>query len=149
MELQPASTALSRFKALALAELVDREEYKTPHDRYRNRPALNAEIDLVTRTKDTQEWIDLMNEVGVPCGPIYSLDQTFDDPQIRHLQIAQNVESPALGPTTIIGQPIHMTRTPNRMVSASPECGEQTEEVLAEFGYGAERIAELRERKII
>ena len=90
-----------------------------------------------------------MNETGVPCGPIYTLEETFNDPQVQHLGIAQTVESPKLGPTTIIGQPIHLSRTPNRLVSATPECGAHTDEILAEVGYSVEEIAAFRDRKVI
>jgi crotonobetainyl-CoA:carnitine CoA-transferase CaiB-like acyl-CoA transferase len=135
--------------ALGADELVAREEYATADARYHNRPALNTEIDAVTATRTTGEWVDLMNGAGIPCGPIYSLDQTFDDPQIRHLGIAQTIDSPELGPTTIIGQPIHMSRTPNRMVSASPAFGVDTEEILAEIGFDAAQIADLRSREVI
>ncbi len=148
--LSPMPAMWPKFcKALGAEELVEREEFKTPTARYHNRPALNAEIEKITPSKDTGDWIELMNAAGIPCGPIYSLDQTFDDPQIKHLGIAQTVESPALGPTTIIGQPIHMSRTPNHMVSASPECGEHTEDILAELGHDADSIADLRDRKVV
>jgi crotonobetainyl-CoA:carnitine CoA-transferase CaiB-like acyl-CoA transferase len=64
---------------------------------------------------------------------------------VRHLGIAQSVRSPALGEITIVGQPFTLSRTPSRLVSAAPEFGEQTEEILAEFGYSREDVARLRE----
>jgi crotonobetainyl-CoA:carnitine CoA-transferase CaiB-like acyl-CoA transferase len=53
-----------------------------------------------------------MNEVGVPCGPVYTIDQTFADPQVQHLEIARPVDHPKLGPIKVVGQAINMTRTP-------------------------------------
>jgi formyl-CoA transferase len=68
---------------------------------------------------------------------------------VQHLGIAQTVESPALGPTTIIGQAFHLSRTPSHLVSAAPECGADTDDILRELGYGTEAIAALRARKVI
>ena len=135
--------------ALGAPELVERPEYQNAESRLENRYQLNAEIDALTETKPSAEWIEIMNETGVPCGPIYTLEETFNDPQVQHLGIAQTVQSAKLGPTTIIGQPIHLSRTPNRLVSATPECGAHTDEILAEVGYSAEEIAAFRDRKVI
>jgi formyl-CoA transferase len=85
----------------------------------------------------------------VPCGPIYTLEETFNDPQVKHLGIAQTVESETLGPLTIIGQPFRLSRTPSRLVSAAAECGAHTDDILAELGYSADEIADLRKRQII
>ena len=90
-----------------------------------------------------------MNKTGVPCGPIYTLDETFNDPQVKHLGIAQTVESEQLGTIALIGQPIHLSRTPNRLVSATPECGAHTDEILAEMGYGADEISALRKSQVV
>lgn len=135
--------------ALGAPELVERPEYQNAESRLENRYQLNAEIDALTETKPSAEWIEIMNKTGVPCGPIYTLEETFNDPQVQHLGIAQTVQSAKLGPTTIIGQPIHLSRTPNRLVSATPECGAHTDEILAEVGYSAEEIAAFRDRKVI
>ena len=60
--------------------------------RSKNRKALNAEIDTYTQHKSSADWIDIFNKAGVPCGPIYSIDQVFADPQVKHLGIAQSVK---------------------------------------------------------
>ena len=73
-----------------------------------------------------------MNETGVPCGPIYTLAETFADPQVQHQGIAQTVESEKLGPLTLIGQAIHMSRSTNKLVTATAECGAHTDEILSE-----------------
>ena len=72
----------------------------------------------------------------MPSGPIYSIDQVFADPQVRHLGIAQNVvgTKPAL---RLVGQPISMSRTPSRLVARPPKLGEHTDAVLKEFGFSA------------
>jgi formyl-CoA transferase len=135
--------------ALGAPELLERPEYATAASRVTHREALNADIERVTHTKTSAEWIDIMNKAGVPCGPIYTLEETFNDPQVQHLGIAQMVESPTLGPITIIGQAFRLSRTPSRLVSAAPECGADTDAILRELGYSAEAIAALRARQVI
>ena len=135
--------------ALGAPELTERPEYATADRRVENREALNADIARVTHTKTSAEWIEIMNKAGVPCGPIYTLEETFNDPQVQHLGIAQTVASPTLGPITIIGQAFRLSRTPSRLVSAAPVCGADTDAILQELGYGAEAIAALRARQVI
>jgi formyl-CoA transferase len=135
--------------ALGAPALLERPEYATAASRVTHREALNADIERVTHTKTSAEWIDIMNKAGVPCGPIYTLEETFNDPQVQHLGIAQTVESPTLGPSTIIGQAFRLSRTPSRLVSAAPACGADTDTILRELGYSAEAIAALRARQVI
>jgi formyl-CoA transferase len=117
--------------------------------RLKHRYALNADVERYTVTKASAAWIEIMNKAGVPCGPIYTLAETFNDPQVQHLGIAQTVESDTLGPTTLIGQAFRLSRTPSRLVSAAPECGAHTDAILTELGYGAGEIAGLRARQVI
>jgi len=135
--------------ALGAPALLERPEYATAASRVTHREALNADIERVTQTHTSAAWIEILNHAGVPCGPIYTLEDTFNDPQVQHLGIAQTVESPQLGPTTIIGQAFRLSRTPSRLVSAAPECGADTDDILRELGYGAEAIAALRARQVI
>ena len=90
-----------------------------------------------------------MNDAGVPCGPIYSIDQMFDDAQVKHLGIAQDVPNAENRHIRLVGQPVTLSRTPSRMATRPPEVGEQTDEILAEFGFGAEEIAALRQGKVV
>ena len=134
---------------LGLDDLTDHVEFATAEARFKNRATVNAAIEAVTPRRSCAEWIELMNQAGIPCGPIYTLDQTFNDPQVRHLGVAQTVTSPVRGNIEIVGQPIHMTRTPNRVVAPAPEYGEHTEEVLEALGYSDGDIAGFHERGVI
>ena len=134
---------------LGLDDLIDHVEFATAEARFENRAAVNAAIEAVTPRRSCAEWIELMNQAGIPCGPIYTLDQTFNDPQVRHLGVAQTVTSPVRGNIEIVGQPIHMTRTPNQVVAPAPEYGEHTEEVLEALGYSDGDIAGFHERGVI
>ncbi len=136
-------------KAIGAEELLDDPDYSSRERRSNNRDALNALLSDITRTRTSAEWVELLNDAGVPCGPIYTLDQTFDDPQVRHLGIATKVAHPKLGAIELVGQPITLTGAPERPWTATPELGEHTDTVLAELGYGADAIADLRRRDVI
>ena len=124
-------------------------DYATAPARSKNRDALNAEIGKFTITKSTDTWVKQLNAAGVPCGPIYSVDQMFEDDQVRHLGIAQDVPNAENRHIRLVGQPVTLSRTPSKMVARPPEFGEQTDEVLAEFGFSSDEIASLRQGKVV
>lgn len=130
-------------------EWLQNPDYETGAARSKNRAALNAEIAAVTETKTSAEWIDIMNEAGVPTGPIYSIDQVFADPQVKHLEAALPVQHPARGEIELVAQPVKLSRTPSTLVTAGPDRGEQTDEILGELGFDGDAIADLRNRNII
>ena len=135
-------------EALEAPELGKRPEYSSAAERSKHRDRLNAEIEAITVKRPSAEWIERFNEIGVPCGPIYSIDQVFADPQVRHLGIAQAVKD-ARDPLTLVGQPVALSRTPSSLVAPPPGLGEHTDVVLEEFGFSAREIAALREAKAI
>jgi crotonobetainyl-CoA:carnitine CoA-transferase CaiB-like acyl-CoA transferase len=86
----------------------------------------------------------------VPCGSIYSMDQVFADPQVRHLGVTAKVQSPQLGrEIELLAQPMTLSRTPSAVESSPPNRGEHTDEVLRELGYGAAEIEKLRRDAIV
>ncbi|HEX2115372.1 MAG TPA: CaiB/BaiF CoA-transferase family protein [Alphaproteobacteria bacterium] len=135
--------------AIGAPELIARPEYARAGDRSKNRDALNREIAERTKTKDSKTWVATLNEAGVPCGPIYSIDQVFADPQVSQLPMTATVQSPKLGKLTLVAQPVTLTRTPSSIQMPPPECGEHTDEILAEYGYSAAEIADMRRRKVV
>jgi crotonobetainyl-CoA:carnitine CoA-transferase CaiB-like acyl-CoA transferase len=136
-------------EAIGQNELADHPSYALASDRSKNRNELNAAIAEVTRRQPSAHWIDLLNEVGVPCGPINTIDQVFADPQIRHLGMAQPVRSHERGDTELLGQPVGLSRTPSRISMPPPLMGEHSDEILAELGYDDAKIAALREAGVI
>ena len=136
-------------ETLGAPDLPSRPEYATAPDRSKNRKALNAEINKLTETKSSETWVREFNAAGVPCGPIYSIDEVFEDAQVKHLGIAQDVPNEDNRHIRLVGQGVTLSRTPSRMAARPPKFGEQTEEVLAEFGFSADEIAELRKRKVV
>ena len=136
-------------EALGKPELAEHPDYATPPDRSDNRDALGDVINGVLRDKPAAHWIDLFNEAGVPCGEINTIDKVFENPQVRHLGMAQPVNSTERGPTELVGQPIVMSRTPSQISAPPPTCGQHTDEVLADLGYSADEIAAFREAGVV
>jgi len=134
---------------LGAEALLEREEYKEADGRLEKRDQLNADLSEYTKTKTSSEWVALLNEGGVPCGPIYSLDQTFSDPQVQHLGIAKSVPHPQRGSIKVVGQPFQMSHSSIDMRSGTPGIGEHTEGVLADIGYDDTAINGLRQRGVI
>ena len=136
-------------EAIGAPELLTNPDYATAPARSKNRDALNAVIGKLTAKKSTETWVNELNAAGVPCGPIYSIDQMFDDAQVKHLGIAQHVPNDDNRHIQLVAQPVTLSRTPSKMATRPPEFGEQTEEVLAEFGFGKDEIADLRQHKVV
>jgi len=136
-------------KALGMEHCIAHPDYATDTARSKNRRALNAEIETVTRTKTSAEWIDELNAASVPCGPIYSMDQVFADPQVKHLGMAREVEHPTRGKVGLVGQAISMSRSKWEVRNTTPEQGEHTDAILGELGLDAAAIAGLRTKKVV
>jgi crotonobetainyl-CoA:carnitine CoA-transferase CaiB-like acyl-CoA transferase len=130
--------------ALERPDLVDHPDYARESSRSKNRVALNAELEKTTATRTSAALIALLNEAGVPCGPIYRMNEVFDDPQVRHLGVAAPVHHARLGTMNLVTQPVVLSRTPARLERASPELGEHTEEILGELGYTRHEIEAFR-----
>jgi len=136
-------------RTLGLSELISRPEYATASNRSKNRDALNAEINAITEQRSSDHWVTAFNEAGVPCGPIYSIDEVFEDKQVKHLGLAQNVPNAENRPIRLVAQPFSLSRTPSKLVAPPPDLGEQTDEVLAEFGFSQEEIAALKRDEVV
>ena len=130
-------------------EWIADERFKASKARLQNRDALNAEIEKVTLAKTTAEWVDIFNKAGVPCGPIYSVDQVFADPQVKHLGIAQQSARSDGSRLGLVGQPFALSRTGTSVAARPPNLGEHTDEVLKEFGFADSEIAELHTAKVV
>ena len=136
-------------RAIGAPDLADHPDYATSAARSKNRDALNSAISKLTVTKPSAAWIDRLNAAGVPSGPIYDIDQTFGDPQVKHLGMAQSVETADHKHLAMVAQPVMLSRTPSRLAAPPPERGEHTEEILDEFGFSAAEVAALRQDGIV
>ncbi|MDD9993461.1 MAG: CoA transferase, partial [Rhodospirillales bacterium] len=136
-------------EALGMPELITDPRFATGDGRSENRVALNGLINERTRTRPSTAWVDALNQAGVPCGPIYAIDEMFADPQVKHLGMAHPVEHPALGPTNIVSQAARLSRTPFNVHGATPELGAHTDEILGALGFDAAAIEDLRTRGVV
>jgi len=108
-----------------------------------------VEIERRLAPAGSAAWIDRLNEAGVPCGRIYSIDEVFADPQVQSLRMVESVASPHYQPLRLVAQPVRLSRTPSEIRMRPPESGEHTTEILASLGYSAEEIEGLRRREIV
>ncbi len=136
-------------RAIERPDLRTDPRFATAKARSANRDVLMEALMPVTRQKNSADWIRILNDAGVPCGPIYRVDESFADPQVQHLKMAQPVRSPALGDLTILGHPVShgADRLPIR--AAAPELGQDNDEILTSIGYTKEQIADLAKRGVI
>jgi formyl-CoA transferase len=136
-------------QAIGREALAADERFRTNELRARNRAALNAELNDALAKRPSAQWIDMFNQIGVPCGPINTMDKVFADPQVQHLGIAAEVEHPRLGRFRILGQAARLSRTPASVKTPTPDVGQHTEEILAELGYRPAEISQFRTDKVV
>ncbi|MEE8303289.1 MAG: CaiB/BaiF CoA-transferase family protein [Candidatus Tectomicrobia bacterium] len=135
--------------AIGHPELNTDSRFSTAKARSNNRDELTEEIMPVTRQKSSEEWIKLLNEAGVPCGPINTMDKVFADEQVQFLGLAQPVHSPALGDLSILAHPVSFNLQRKPLRCAAPELGQNNETVLNGLGYNKEQIEDLEKRGVI
>jgi crotonobetainyl-CoA:carnitine CoA-transferase CaiB-like acyl-CoA transferase len=136
-------------EALGAPELFHNADYATPELRSKNRAKLNAEIAAYTKGFSSSQLIDKLNAAGVPSGPIYSIDQMFADPQVRHLATSVPLQHPTQGAVAVVNQAVSLSRTPSTIDRPTPELGEHTDEILGELGFDDTAIADLKKRNVV
>jgi formyl-CoA transferase len=146
----PTGRLLRNFcKAVGLPELPSDPRFDSPGNRNRNRAALNELVAARLRTRTTAEWVESLNEVGVPCGPVYKMDEVFADPQVVHLGMSQPVEHRALGRLELVRNAARMSGVGPSVRTPTPDAGEHADAILAELGLSVAEIAELRTRGVV
>ena len=128
---RPVAGAVRRARPAQFGAAPD---YATNDMRLRNRPKPSALLSDIFKTKPSAQWLELLQQQGVPAGPIYKVDEVFADPQVQHLGIAEPLYHPTRGDVRVVGQPITMSRTPAKVVSPLPDPGAHTDEILRELG---------------
>jgi formyl-CoA transferase len=135
---------LDFLKVIGAEHLAKDPRWATRKERGKNRPELRALVEEKTKQWESEKLIDALNAVGVPSGPILTIDKVFENPQVRHLELAQEVESKRLGKLTLVRSPVRLSRTSTALRRASPIPGGDTDDVLKEYGYTTEQIAGFR-----
>jgi crotonobetainyl-CoA:carnitine CoA-transferase CaiB-like acyl-CoA transferase len=133
---------------LGATEWIADPRFHDKAGRGRNRDALNAAINERLAHQDRAYWIERFNRDGVACGHINDMREVFDEAQVQHLGLVQDVVSERLGPQRHVGQPVTLGRTPSTLARAAPRRGEHTEEVLGELGLAPGDIAQLKTRGV-
>lgn len=130
-------------------ELRNNPDYADDGLRSQNREALNAELQEYFSTRSSAEWIEVLNDAGVPCGPIYKMDEMWSDPHVEHLEMSRPVDHPTLGRMDVLRHATNMSGTPKMPYRAAPEIGEHTDEVLGEFGFSDDEIETMRKEHVV
>lgn len=130
--------------ALDMPGLKDDPLYRTRAARVANRARINALVSGKLATDTTAHWVDTLNKAGVPCGPVRTVEQVFQDPQILAQEMVMDVEHPGHGLVRMVGFPMKLSATPCRVRRPAPGLGEHSDEVLTELGYAATDRAALR-----
>jgi formyl-CoA transferase len=136
-------------EGLGHPEWATLERWATRDSRRAHKDELHGEIRAITSTKTTQHWIETLNSSGVTCGPIYSMDQVFEDPQVSHLGMATPVQHPKLGLLHLLGSPMNFSGAKRAVRRATPDSGADSVDVLRGLGYADEKIERLQSAGIV
>ncbi|MFW9882565.1 MAG: CaiB/BaiF CoA transferase family protein [Candidatus Thorarchaeota archaeon] len=116
---------------------------------YNNQLAMKNQFEKRFRERTTEEWIEELEKVGVPCGPVNYTANLFDDPQVKALNMIWDLENSKLGPYQMIGHPIKFTKNPVKPGKGAPTLGEDSVSILEQFGYSNDEIEEFKKQAII
>jgi formyl-CoA transferase len=136
-------------EAIGRKDWLEREEWKTQAGRSRDRKAINAAIGEITRTQPSEHWIELFEANGIPCGPIYSIDQVFADPQVKHLGMATTMHSPHVGEKEVVASALNISGFSKAIRAHTPDAGEHGDEILKGVGYTDAELADMRQKGVI
>ncbi len=135
--------------AINKPEWSNDKRFKKLKARYENRQKIWSMLADIFNAKTSKEWLDLLAQHGVPAGPIYKMDEVFDDPQVQHLSVYDEIEHPIRGKIKVLKQPLSLSRTPSSILMTSPEPGEHNDSILGAIGYDKVAIQNLKDQNVI
>ncbi len=136
-------------EAIGLEKVMDDPKFATNAKRVENREEIVKIISDLIITKNGEEWLKILTDAGVPCGPIYTMDKIFTDPQVLHRQMLKELDHPKIGKVKVTGVPIKLSDTPGEVGTAPPILGQHTQEILTELGFSDQDIKKFRQEKVI
>jgi formyl-CoA transferase len=137
-------------EAIDRLEWADDPRFAKNANRVENRETLVAAIAEIFQRRETEAWLERLNEAEVPCAPVQTVDQVFKAPQVLHREMLVEVEHPTAGTVSMAGLPVKFSLTPASVRLAPPLLGQHTKEVLAAWlGMNGEEIAELKNKAVI
>lgn len=136
-------------EAMEHPEWKARHEWTTSAGRSTHRQAINAAIAEITKLKPASHWLELFEKAGVPCGPIYAIDEVFADPQVQHLGLAAPMTHPRLGQTSVVNSAINFPGAARGVRNPTPDAGAHTQDVLRSLGYTEEEIQDMRAKGVV
>ena len=131
-------------RAIGRDELLDDRRYADNAARRHNQADLVATLEETFSKHDSEHWLRVLDDAGVPNGPINNMRDVYDDPQVAARGMMEEMEHPVAGVTKHIGIPLKLSATPGSIRKPSPTLGQHTDEVLAEHGFGSDEVADLR-----
>ncbi len=131
-------------EAMGRTDWLENPNWRSSRGRVAHRDTLNAAIAEETATRPSAHWIALLEAAGIPCGPIYTIDQAFADLQVKHLGVAAPIDHPRLGPTHMVASPLNIGGADKTIRGAAPVGPDDTNEVLAGLGYSPAELSEMR-----
>ena len=133
-------------QVVGLDDLVDDDRYATNPARVRNRAELLPLVEQALAARSAEEWTDRLTEAGVPVGPILTVPETVQHPQVLARDMVVDLPHPVEGTVRTLGSPLKLSQTPPNLRHASPTHGQHTAEILADLGLSVEEISRLRDQ---
>jgi crotonobetainyl-CoA:carnitine CoA-transferase CaiB-like acyl-CoA transferase len=138
-----------------LLEVVGKKEwasdplFRDRKGRQENHEELSKRLQEVFRGGSRDDWVRQLRDKDVPCAPMNTLDEVFQDPQVREYGFPVEVEHPKMGKLRLVGSAVEMSRTPPKIKSAPPVLGEHNEEILRELGFDQETVKKLKAANVL
>ncbi len=129
--------------------MQENEKFSDNKSRKKNLEELVKILNEELIKKNSDEWLKIFDDNGLPCGPIYSITEMFKDKQTIDRKMIIDVENKIAGKTKAIGMPIKFSKSNAEVENGSPILGEHSKEILLKFGYSEDEVKEFIDKKII